>query len=232
MSDFIYDTVEKGRRRALGEMLGLAEAALAAEKADVDRIVRERVLTYFEASHADELRALIEGDLSVDILRRLYEGEEDADTGEVVGGIRSPRDAAELRGAAARLLESVPDHPGLLFVRAMAEVWCADPDMPTARENLRAGVRNARERYGVDEGELQGTVVWLLSQVRRRDRDSYQEMAAELLYQDDGLQLARAMLMHGATDDTMAYAPAVRLFGETARNVRSFVQDLRGAQNG
>ncbi|MFX1562889.1 MAG: helicase-related protein, partial [Promethearchaeota archaeon] len=137
---FIYDTIEKGRRRALREMFLLADRAVDAE--NCDEVVRAGILRYLESSLAEEIEAIVNDSDVFDKLKPVIQGHETPE-GEVIGGMRSPRDAADMRGQVARYLESFPDHPGLLFLRAISEAYCTDVKAVVVTENFLAGVRFA-----------------------------------------------------------------------------------------
>ena len=131
---FIYDVIERGRRRALGEML------LAATVEPGDAAIRSRILRYLESTqYSEALEAVIaapDGGLMGAM-----------DTAQTV---RSPSDAAELRGQVSRYLESYPDHPALLMVRAVSEAACARPDRRTVRQNFLAACGRAGESYRLE----------------------------------------------------------------------------------
>jgi len=144
---FIYEHVELARRRALNEMLQAANRAAKGED------LRRRILDYLQQSEWDE---------RLDQLRGSRLGGVDA-LSPILDDLVSPNDAASLRGAAARLLGSYPDVPGLLFVRAVAEVLCTDADPAVVDENLGAAVRFGFGKYGLGTAELAaaiGQMVW------------------------------------------------------------------------
>lgn len=47
LTEFVYDTIEKGRRRGLREMVNVAEAALKSRTPD--ETLRSRIVRYFES---------------------------------------------------------------------------------------------------------------------------------------------------------------------------------------
>src|SRR5690606_7253870 len=107
---FVYDTIERSRRRSLREMY------LVAATSTSDEQVRRRVLDY-----------LSEGDIAP-VLEWLVDARSFSFDPwlEEIAKIASVTDAREWRGTTARLLGSYPDHPGLLAGRALAEAF--DPD--------------------------------------------------------------------------------------------------------
>jgi len=156
--DFIYDTIERGRRRAMAEMLSISTQALQSK--DKDGTVRARVLHYFETHHSAEIEEILTSpDAGFDLVQSIMIGAENEE-GELLGGIRSPKDAAELRGEVSRSLESTPDHPGLLLLRALTESLCNDADPMIVNQNLRSAYSSALDRYGVSEDRMESLLVF------------------------------------------------------------------------
>ena len=77
--------------------------------------------------------------------------------------------AGELRGTAARLLNTQPDHPGLLFARGYAEIVHTDGEMDTMSANIRNSARNALDRYGSTVNDLET----MFDELLNLTRDSY-----------------------------------------------------------
>jgi ATP-dependent DNA helicase RecQ len=131
---FVYEVIERGRRRALSEMLSLCQNAAGHEG------IRQGIEDYLGSSAFG------------DALDRLLEAPE-AGLGLVDGlleEVRSTLDAGELRGQVARRLESYPDHPALLLLRAASEALALNSVEQVVIENGRAFVRSAIDEYGVD----------------------------------------------------------------------------------
>ena len=105
--DFVYETIERSRRRSLKEMW------LAARESNSDADLRQRVLEY-----------LSEGDIAP-VLESLAESRPFSFGPWLAlwAGIEGASDAREWRGSTARLLVSYPDHPGLLASRGLVEAF-------------------------------------------------------------------------------------------------------------
>jgi ATP-dependent DNA helicase RecQ len=156
--DFVYETVERSRRRSLREML------LAARQGKTDRELRERVLNY-----------LSEGDVGRVIESLVESTKVDLDVwishwNEIV----SRTDASEWRASAARLLTSFPDHPGLLLTRALGEILDTE-DGPIKSEsveeyasNLESALQTAGPLYRLSTGDISRTIDWLARRVSKR----------------------------------------------------------------
>ena len=109
--DFVYDTIERSRRRSLQEMW-----LLAGDAVDDGEVVRKRVLDY-----------LTEGDIAPLVQELAESGRFSyADWTTNWAAIASENDAREWRSTAARLLASYPDHPGLLASRGLGEALLPD----------------------------------------------------------------------------------------------------------
>jgi ATP-dependent DNA helicase RecQ len=148
--DFIYATVERSRRRSLREIWLAAYEA----KGDANGLFRERILDYLtQGAISPELERLLEQDKVVmsdwiDLIDEVRERQEyEFDAG------------AELRGGAARLLTSSPDHPGLLTARGLSELLVKGGDLNELVSSLRATVASA-ERYGLAEAEIEALGKW------------------------------------------------------------------------
>ena len=137
--EFVYDHVEKSRRRALFEMLQAAQAA-AGNPNKGNQVLRERVLRHLEWSEFDNVLQMV-----VDS----SQGGLDAIAG-VFDQVDTPTAAGTLRGAVGRLLESYPDQPGLLIIRGVAEALARDSKQNTLRQDVQAALTYATSTYRID----------------------------------------------------------------------------------
>ena len=143
--EFVYETIERSRRRSLREMW------VAAKEARTDDELRQRVLDY-----------LSEGD-AAPILEQLAESPtfEWSRWREAFTALVSIDDAREWRGTTARLLASYPDQPGLLLGRALPELIDPDGDLEEFHANLDSALA-AAPRYGIDESSVAEITEWVL----------------------------------------------------------------------
>ena len=149
---FIYETVVNARTRALDEMVKLTEEASG------DQAIRQRILDYLALGQvAQDLEQLVDAPTFSfgDWLPFLHE-------------IDTVDDAREWRGATARLLESTPDHPGLLVGRALAEAVVSDGNPGSFTENLAEGLANATGSYLVDRDSAAEFLEWMLGWLHER----------------------------------------------------------------
>lgn len=145
---FVYEIIEASRRRSLREMWLAAGESVA----DPNDQLRTRILGHLsEGDLTPVLTALAESP-SFSYRPWLHE----------LSQVALASEARELRAAAARLLASFPDHPGLLLSRGTAELL--DP-MGNHREialHLESSLTSARVRYDVSEGEFADVASWLI----------------------------------------------------------------------
>ncbi|WP_420624635.1 RecQ family ATP-dependent DNA helicase [Candidatus Poriferisodalis sp.] len=182
--DVIYDTVMQARLRSLREMW------LVASEAESDgEALRDRILAY-----------LNEGDIS----RRMEEladqptfsfddwltnwvshgGEPaarslaDESPDEVAGIFVSESDTQEWRSAAARLLGSFPEHPGLLASRGLAEAMLRDGDLRQFEQNMSDALTSALELYETDRSEVEQLLAELVRALTGRNGNIMEDALA------------------------------------------------------
>ncbi len=147
--EFIYDTVERARRRSLREMWLAARESIA----DPNGVFRQRILDYLtQGAIAPTLERLVDRP-SFDF----------ADWIEELTKIDVADDAREMRGDSARLLSSYPDHPGLLLARGLSEVLDDRGNLKEFASNLAASLENSSVRYNVDVKTLEVFANWLFT---------------------------------------------------------------------
>lgn len=219
--EFIYDTIEKGRRSALREVLALAESAKNKSPEESNQIIRERILNHLEKSHSEEIEEILNEIGSFNSLHKIVEGEVVTDTGEIVGGIRSRKDVLEIRGQAARYLESYPDQPGLLFLRAISELFSPESDNEIIFQSIFAAINFSVERYSISKDNLYKTVCWILTLINNKSNKLYEEVIINMLYDINDLGLARELIKYSELEENMIYHPAVYLFSSYAKNLNS-----------
>jgi len=206
---FIYDTVEKGRRRALWEMYQLAREA--AGKSDEEALIRERVLRYFETSFSPVIDSILDSDdLGLETITKLIDGYE-TETGELAGGIRSDKDAAAIRGQVSRVLESTPDHPGLLFLRSLSELYCRNHDRETVVTNYVAAIQSLEERYHIDPPVLHKFLVWSFSKLELRDSIACEECVKLGMRISGNQELGAMMVRSGLLKPTTLFYPIMQM---------------------
>lgn len=175
---FIYDIIERGRRRALQEML------LAATVAPNDAAIRKRILRYLEATEYSEILDAIIGESDAGILKTMKAFEE----------VRSTNEASELRGQASRYLESYPDHPGLLMLRALAEAYARDHNSQLVEQNLLASISSCIENYGIEKSRLFEFTAWAINKISFRNSELSDHLQKLILNQFPEKSFAQALV--------------------------------------
>lgn len=149
---FVYDVIERGQRRAIAEMLAACRPGDGEE-------LRKRILDYLEQTEFSEtIDAMLDDDSAG--LEHLA---------ELMSQIVSPNEAVRLRGTVARSLETYPDHPGLLLLRALSEALARDTDEQTVVENFQGFLANARDVYGLPANTVTRGAAVALRYVSRKD---------------------------------------------------------------
>jgi ATP-dependent DNA helicase RecQ len=175
---FIYDVIERGRRRALLEML------LACTASSNDKDFRERILRYLEATaYFEDLEKVItDRDAGIEKCKDLF------------SSVRSPNEAAELRGQVSRYLESYPDHPSLLMLRSLAEVYSRNRNNDVAKQNFIASISSALSNYGINETIVFDFAGWAILNISKRDKVLAKELVFELNKEYQNRLLARTLI--------------------------------------
>lgn len=136
--DYIYEDIEKSRRRMI------REAFLFARNVSNDQEMRQRMLSYlqegFEYGNLEQL--LDQEEISFDHFI------------DVAMKPKFPIEADELRGMCTRLLESSPNHPGLLIARSIAESKCHDSESTTIQADIATALRNSVLSYGIEDDQI------------------------------------------------------------------------------
>lgn len=146
---FIYEVIEKSRRRALYEML------LTCSESSSDKDIRNRVLRYLESTEYSEALEEVINDDKFGISK----------CKDIFKSLCNPNEAAELRGQVSRYLESYPDHPTLLMLRALSEAFCKSANISVVKDNFIASVLSAKIEYEIDEHLLIDFVSWVITEI-------------------------------------------------------------------
>jgi ATP-dependent DNA helicase RecQ len=218
--EFVYDTVERSRRRSLREMwLAARESG-----ADANTTFRQRILDY-----------LSEGDISptleqlVDAPHFRY-----ADWQTELSTLLSADDARELRGNTARLLASYPDHPGMLLARGFSELADDRGNLAELVSSLEASIASATSRYGVESSDVGDLLEWLLGEADRRRRPRARTAVVAVALQAGGPRavgthaMARALEEPSAADPGLLVLSLAEAIDRTIERVDSVLSDHEG----
>jgi ATP-dependent DNA helicase RecQ len=176
--EFIYEHIELAQRRSLNEMLSAASSAKTGED------LRARILNHLEHSEYD--RGLDE------VLSSPVGGLDVIDS--LVDDIVSPNEAASLRGAVARLLESYPDLPGLLLLRSLAEGLSLDSDPIVLCQSMESALVFAHNQYGLDIQTIAKASGNIIRGAMRKRESAEQLMAAVLSWEGGREHFIRELL--------------------------------------
>jgi ATP-dependent DNA helicase RecQ len=156
LTEFIYDTIVGSRRRALESMVRLVERI--PRGASVDAHIRSGIMAYLdiEGRVGQELDGLLGRELAVDEWTATFDS------------IVTQEDAREWRGATARLLESAPDHPGLLVGRALAEAVTPSGDIGVFATSITEALSLGATRYAVDLSDKARLCEWMVTWLHER----------------------------------------------------------------
>lgn len=171
--EFIYDTIEKGRRRGLREIYELAKEAVKAENKDL--VIKTRINQYIGSNFSTYLDEIIEKEkINLMQIVNLFEGK--VIENEQIDGIRSISELKQLRGEASRYLETTPDHPSLLFIRSLTEVFMNNDNNDILKEDFENGILFAINRYQINENELYKFIRYYLTQIYDNKFDLYVDL--------------------------------------------------------
>ena len=227
LTEFVYDTIEKGRRRGLREMVNAAEAALASKTPDAT--LRQRIVRYFESTYIDELTDVVESpQLGFELIPGIIDGVYDELSGSIVGGIRSSNEASGLRGGVSRYLESTPDHPGLLMLRALAELYCNDCDVTSLGHDFRAACDFAINRYSCAPKQLETIVIYFMRKVLERNELIFAETITSAGEFIEIQKLCSVLIDSPELTDEQKTAPADMYFTEMANNSLQIIRKMKG----
>ena len=210
--EFIYDVIERSRRRMI------QESVLLARRANSDEEIRTRLLDYLqEGLGAERISELL--DQPQISLGNWY---------DLVDKCQTPVDAGELRGLCIRALETYPDHPGLLLCRAAAEAMCSDHDEGVSSQGIGAAIRRSILDYELARVDVNATIEALFDLALTRARELGISLIVALVgldHSDTRLSFAVSKALTRAKefdDDRVRTAVA-------AQRMRQMACDLDGA---
>jgi ATP-dependent DNA helicase RecQ len=218
--EFVYDTVERSRRRSLREMwLAARESG-----ADGNSMFRQRILDY-----------LSEGDISP-TLEKLVDAPHFryADWQAELSTLLGPDEARELRGNTARLLASYPDHPGMLLARGFSEIADDRGNLAELVSSLEASFASATSRYGVEREDVENLLEWLLGEADTRRRSKARTAVVSVALSTDAGRLVAsrqvdlALEQPGDADPGLLVLSLAHALDRTLENVDSLLSEREG----
>lgn len=143
--EYIYDKIEKGRRAALRSMFQMAKQASSQPEEKQCEFIRDAILQYL-ALKTDARNELIDIRDSVNAGWDQLEEILPLHTDVVAKNNEERAKANKIKGAVGRMLESNADHPGLLIMRAIAEIKAENYEVKMVANDINAAFRFASER--------------------------------------------------------------------------------------
>ena len=150
---FLYETLEKSRRRAMYEMLeACSESSM--------KKFRERVVAYLEQTEFTEsLQDMLKKSThEIGIIKGIF------------NGIKSS-EAKKLRGEVIRMLETYPDHPGLLLIRSLSDIIAQETNKEVFSQNYNSFLASAKETYKIDKKEIIATCKYVMEVLHKEAKD-------------------------------------------------------------
>jgi hypothetical protein len=189
---YLYDTVEKRRRRAIGQMLQSARDAVTLGPG----VFREHLIAYLEES--EFTRVVQETTRTADPARWL----------SVLGSLDGLDAVTKLLGACRRGLEEDPGHPGLLMLAGTCRLACfgpgeSEPDLTNAFAALGRYLPEAAARVAM--------AAHLLDAVARLAPSSRDHALSAMLAGDRTRAMARFCYERAATDSRAHHEAIVML---------------------
>lgn len=175
---FIYDVIEKSRRRSLSEMSILCNDSTSHHQ------INERILQYLQTEYSESIEILLdEEDSGLEQMKNIVES------------VRSTKDANSIRGEVSRYLESYPDQPGLLFLRGIIELFTLEKNTLIAEQNITAAISNGFNSYDLKAENLYETIGWMMSVLSERDRSFVSKLLKELLIEIQDKKFLRQLML-------------------------------------
>jgi ATP-dependent DNA helicase RecQ len=190
---FVYDTIERSRRRSLREMwLAARESQIATEELEAGERFRARILDYLSEGEVSPIVERLAGEALFSLSNWKSQLDE----------LRDSVSAQEWRGNTARLLTADPTNTGLLVARALSECLSPDRDLEDVRSNLEGAFESAGSRFGLSSEDLVSLADWLLDWAASRDH----EVLAVVEIAIQNANLDGGAIQHSALVTARAYA--------------------------
>ncbi len=173
--NYIYENIEQSRRRAIHEMFDAVKQAAEKQGEEQNQFLRERITQYFKykGENRDALKAVENGEHGgllevVDLFDLSTTAKRYTDD--------EKQRAREVYVLAGRVLESKPDHPGLLLAQAIGRMISGDYNEKAITNNIMAAIRFARERYLVDADTMKSSFYPSFNAVLCKSPDMFDEL--------------------------------------------------------
>lgn len=211
--NFAYDVIEQSRRRAISESFEAARIGSRDQAA-----FRRRLLEYLEEGVGSDFIERLLAEESIDI----------DDWLSLILQINNAAEAGEFRGIAIRYLESYPEHPGLLLIRAVAESMSGDCDERRVREDLESALRFGTSAYRLKQRDIKKLANELLTFTLERAP----RLAAPLIIAFEGQEeWATSQELERLSEKLFAEYPEQTKDIRAAQSVRKIANQLAAINN-
>ena len=155
MLQFVDNVFEKSRRRAIGNMLQLAEeVAEIKDKKEQSKVFRRKILNHLGSTYED-------------LIRKILDDEDLFEVEKIVCGLAG-KDEVGFLAEVKRSLQSYPEHVGLLFAAGVLGAINTDKN-ETVVEDLDFGLKIMEENGRRTEGEE--VLVRMIGETCRKNKD-------------------------------------------------------------
>jgi len=224
--EFIYNNIEKGKRQALREMLLVAEEAKKYDEVRQNETIRQRILRYLETTYSAEIEKFV-GDSSLLInIPTLFDGEID-ELGQQTKGVRSFRDAEEIRGQASRFLESYPENPALHFIRCASEMLCKENDMTISLQYMASFIDFVK-RFDLLDGSKNKIIYWFIEKLSSVSDLMATEYLCAMMDQIDDYSLLKYLEGNSLSNKFLTKIIALYKIRASSVSARNILKEING----
>lgn len=223
--EFIYDTIEQGRRRGLKEILLMAESVSNLSKEKQNSEIRKKIREYFDSSYSEDIDFIKEADdFGFAKIKEIFNRDKD-------DALFSP---SSIKNQVSRYLESTHDHPGLLFLRGLSEYYTLNYNVGEIKSNFHAGIEFSLSHYSVNKLKLLDFIIYFLTKVCEQEQslkisevDSIYPALLEIAFKYfDKLQLCK-MIIDKCENKEMINWTMLVYMGIQSENLISIINQKR-----
>jgi RecQ family ATP-dependent DNA helicase len=205
LCDWIYEEIEKGRRRSMSNLI----QALRRCKSD-------------GLALAQEIDQHLSRNIFTGRIAELAKHINPQEWWEIVRDIQTPAMASQMLGSCRRTLESIPDHPGLIFLEAVGSLWGIEPDIGMVAGRIRLGLQNYENSYGATRDEALKLADGLIEEIKSGFPDLFDKVVERLVAGEKSELIAIAAYPRVSDPQLkrLCAVPWIRGMTETSRSIR------------
>lgn len=208
--EFVYNTVELGRRRALLEMCQLTRDGAT------DESIRSNILAYLEKSEFDDQLDAIVDDIQNQALVSL-----------ILEDVVSAKQAISLKGRVIKLLEDYPDHPSLLLLRATVECMLENKDEDIVVQSLENWANSATTNYSLPLDTLADSYNHAMSIISKSMPVAAAKATKTIMYGSNDPAFIRHVLQNSETlvEQIYAFTALLKLAANEFEPVKKIIKE-------